>query len=78
LYKRMDTNSHRLCYFGENGKDKMNKYFNFFIFETGLRQRKIGAHWGPFLTSPLGANFDRQGLLCPLGMKLSPRGEVIP
>jgi hypothetical protein len=34
--------------------------------------------WGPFLTSPLGANFDPQGRSCPLGVNLSPRGEVIP
>jgi hypothetical protein len=33
---------------------------------------------GPFLTSPLGANFDPQGQSCPSGMSLSPRGEVIP
>jgi hypothetical protein len=33
---------------------------------------------GPFLTSPLGANFDPQGQSCPPGVSLSPRGEVIP
>jgi hypothetical protein len=33
---------------------------------------------GPFLTSPLGENFDSQGRSCPPGMNLSPRGEVIP
>jgi hypothetical protein len=33
---------------------------------------------GPFLTSPLGANFDPQGRSCPPGVSLSPRGEVIP
>jgi hypothetical protein len=33
---------------------------------------------GPFLTSPLGANFDPQGRSCPQGVNLSPRGEVIP
>jgi hypothetical protein len=32
----------------------------------------------PFLTSPLGANFDPQGRSCPPGVNLSPRGEVIP
>jgi hypothetical protein len=33
---------------------------------------------GPFLTSPLGANFVPQGLSCPPWVNLSPRGEVIP
>jgi hypothetical protein len=33
---------------------------------------------GPFLTSPLGANFDPQGLSCPPGVNLYPRGEDIP
>jgi hypothetical protein len=38
---------------------------------------------GPFLTSPLGANFDPrgevvpQGWICPLGVKLSPAGEIL-
>jgi hypothetical protein len=38
---------------------------------------------GPFLTSPLGANFDPQGRscpqgrICPLGVKLSPGGEIL-
>jgi hypothetical protein len=32
---------------------------------------------GPFLTSPLGANFDPQVRNCPPGVNLSPRGEVI-
>jgi hypothetical protein len=30
---------------------------------------------GPFLTSPLGANFDLQGRSCPQGVKFFPRGE---
>jgi jumonji domain-containing protein 2 len=29
----------------------------------------------PFVTSPLGANFDPRGEFCPLGVKLSPGGE---
>jgi hypothetical protein len=33
---------------------------------------------GPFLTSPLGANFDPQGLSCPPGVNLSPKVEVFP
>jgi hypothetical protein len=32
---------------------------------------------GLFLTSLLGANFDPRGELCPLGVKLSPEGEII-
>jgi hypothetical protein len=40
-------------------------------------------HWGPFLTSPLGANLDPRGefvprgKICPLGVKLSPGGEIL-
>jgi hypothetical protein len=47
---------------------------NFFPYKCG---------WGPFLTSPLGANFDPQGWICPqgricpLGVKLSPGGEIL-
>jgi hypothetical protein len=33
---------------------------------------------GPFLTSPLGANFDPRGEVVPHGGILSPRVEVIP
>jgi hypothetical protein len=41
------------------------------IFPVLVRAR------GPFLTSPLGANFDPQGRSCPPGVDLSLRGEVI-
>jgi hypothetical protein len=33
--------------------------------------------WGPFLTSPLGANFDPQGRSCPQGVNLYPRGAKL-
>jgi hypothetical protein len=33
--------------------------------------------WGPFLISPLGANFGPQGRSCPLEGKLSPGCEVL-
>jgi hypothetical protein len=33
---------------------------------------------GPFLTSPLGANFEPRGEFVPQGWILSPWGEVIP
>jgi hypothetical protein len=41
-------------------------------------KKKIFLIRGPFLTSPLGANFDPQGRSCPPGVSLSPRGKVIP
>jgi hypothetical protein len=31
---------------------------------------------GPFLTSPLGANFDPRGEFCPLGVKFSVRPSI--
>jgi hypothetical protein len=48
------------------------------IGKRGLRRRGTCGCWGPFLTSPLGANFDPQGRSCPQGVSLSPRDEVIP
>jgi hypothetical protein len=33
--------------------------------EDGFIRRDVGEVRGPFLTSPLGANFDPQGLSCP-------------
>jgi hypothetical protein len=39
---------------------------------VGITRMKLVNIKGPFLTSPLGANFDPQGLSCP------PRGEFVP
>jgi hypothetical protein len=39
-----------------------------------IKMITIEWHWGPFLTSPLGANFDTQGRSCPPGMKFVPPG----
>jgi hypothetical protein len=38
----------------------------------------LGEFWGPFLTSPLGANYDPRGEVVPQGWILSPGSEVIP
>jgi hypothetical protein len=43
----------------------------------------LSGYKGPFLTSPLGANFDPRGevvpkgRICPLRVKLSPGGEIL-
>jgi hypothetical protein len=35
-------------------------------------------NWGPFLTSPIGANFDPQGRSCPPGENFVPLGSSYP
>jgi hypothetical protein len=39
--------------------------------------KRLRLFWGPFLTSPLGANFNPQGWICPLGVKLPPGGDIL-
>jgi hypothetical protein len=43
-------------------------------WNDGRVDRTWGDPWGPFLTSPQGANFHPQGRSCPPGVKLSPGG----
>jgi hypothetical protein len=38
---------------------------------------KIFLCWGPFLTSPIGANFTPRGEFAPPGVKISPGGEIL-
>jgi hypothetical protein len=46
--------------------------------ETGVVGDRIPTGCrGPFLTSPLGANFDPQGRSCPPEVSLSPGGEIL-
>jgi hypothetical protein len=47
-----------------------------FLFEMALK--KITIPRSPFLTSPLGTNFDPRGAVVLQGLIWSPGGEVIP
>jgi hypothetical protein len=46
-------------------------------FRHTFRQEQKNKRRGPFLTSPLGLNLTPRGELCPLGVKLSPGGEIL-
>jgi hypothetical protein len=58
-------------------KVNMSKNISNVEFTRPLHTAPVGARF-PFLTSPLGANFDPQRRGCPLGVIFPPRGEVIP
>jgi hypothetical protein len=55
---------------------KFEKNWNYIQISSICRQPASGL-WGPFLTSPLGANVDPQGWILSLGVKLSPGGEIL-
>jgi hypothetical protein len=48
--------------------------------QTWFDAKTLGANWvtrGPLFTSAIGANFDPQGRICPLRVKLSLGGEIV-
>jgi hypothetical protein len=49
------------------------------VFLNEKKPRGLGSgNWGPFLTSPLGANFDPRGKVVPQGWISSPGGKFTP